>query len=593
MSKNIIILGAGYAGIEAAKKLNNLLKKEPEATITLINNKPYHTLLTELHEVAGNRIGSEGVMISLEELFDYTRVNIVEDFIEDIDFDNKLLKSENYEYNYDYLIMGTGSEPTDCGVEGAKDNSFSLWSLEDAKKINKHIKDCFQKASITKNSIIRKELLSFVIAGGGFTGVEMLGELIEWIDELCYQYDIPRNEISLYLSEGLDNILPSIDKDLADRVIAYLRKKGVNLKLGSFIQKIHKNGLSLTNGKEIACRTVIWNCGVRASDTATASELKADSAGRIEVNEYLQTVEHPEVYAVGDNAATPWGNDDKILPALVEAALQTGKTAAVNIVADIKGTTKEKITPKFHGIMVSIGSKFAVADLMGLKLKGWPAMFMKHMVNIHYLTGIGGLKNGIKYTFDYIKEQGSPKGVVSQGFDHFSQKGYSFLFAFLRIFLGFQWLLSGLDKVNNGWLAYGDKLVAGASTSPIGPNPIAWYVGFMEAVVFPNAFLFQYMITLGEIALAISLILGIIVPLGALGSVFMSINFFLSGFYPENQTLPWWLISSIACIGAGRALSVDYYLIPWLKKLFWGRRKGKKQDLGKIVKEKKKNPNEN
>lgn len=584
MSKNIIILGAGYGGIEAAKKLNKKLKKDSETTITLINNHPYHTLLTELHEVAGNRIDSEGVMVGLKDIFDSTKVNVVVDYIEDIDFDNKVLKSNEFEYSYDYLVLGTGSEPTHSGVEGVIENSFSLWSLEDAEEINEHIKDCFQKARITDNPELRQELLTFTVCGGGFTGIEMLGELIEWLDDLCYQYDIPRQDARLYLCEGLDHILPNIDNKLADRAMDYLKKKGVEVKLGSFVDEVREDGLALANGQEVASRTIIWNCGVRASDTAASLELSADRAGRIKVNEYLQTIDHPEVYAIGDNSATPWGSDEKILPALVEAALATGDTAAVNITADIKGTEKEKIAPKFHGIMVSIGGDFAVADVMGLSLKGWPAMYMKHMVNMHYLFGIGGLKNGCKYILDYIKEQGSSKGFVTQTFDHFSQKSYSFWLAFLRIFLGVQWLMSGLEKVHNGWLASGDKLVAGASTSPIGPNPVALYVEFMKAVIFPNAFIFQWMITLGELALATSLILGILVPLGAIGSTFMTINFFLSGFYPQNATLPWWLITSISTIGAGRALSVDYYLIPFLKKLFWGRRKGKNEELKKVMK---------
>ncbi|MFW6022081.1 MAG: FAD-dependent oxidoreductase [Halanaerobiaceae bacterium] len=583
MSKNIIILGAGYAGIEASKKLNKLLKNDSNTTITLINNNPYHTLLTELHEVAGNRIDSDGVKISLNDLFESTKVNVVVDYIDDIDFDNKVLKSEDCEYSYDYLILGTGSEPTHCGVEGVAENSFTLWSLEDAEEINHHIKKCFQKARITKDPELRRELLTFSVCGGGFTGIEMLGELIDWLDELCYQYDIQREETRLFLFEGLNEILPNIDDKLADKAMTFLKKKGVKVKLGSFVSEVRKNGLSLENGEDVQSRTIIWNCGVRASDTAASLELGADKAGRIKVNEYLQTLNYPEVYAVGDNAATPWGSDDKILPALVEAALQTGDTAAHNIAADITGESKEKISPKFHGIMVSIGRKFAVADVIGLSLKGWPAMYMKHMVNMHYLFGIGGLKNGIGYILDYIEEQGSKKSFVSQTFAHFSQKTFSFWLAFLRIFLGVQWLMSGLDKVHNGWLAAGDKIVAGATTSPIGPNPVGWYVDFMEAVVFPNAFLFQWMITLGELALATSLILGILVPLGGIGSTFMTLNFFLSGFYPENPTLPWWLVSSIASIGAGRSLSVDFYLFPWLKKLIWGRRKGKNEDLKKVA----------
>src|SRR5690554_3376604 len=151
MSKNIVVLGAGYGGIEAAKKLNRLLRNNNDLTITLINNKPYHTLLTELHEVAGNRISGEGVLIDLYELFNSTRVNIVEDYITDIDFPEKTLKSNNFEYKYDYLIIGTGSEPTDCEVKGVKENGFTLWSLEDAERINKHIRECFQKARFEKD----------------------------------------------------------------------------------------------------------------------------------------------------------------------------------------------------------------------------------------------------------------------------------------------------------------------------------------------------------------------------------------------------------------------------------------------------------
>jgi len=583
MSKNIVILGAGYGGIEAAKKLNKLLKKNTDITITLINDNPFHTLLTELHEVAGNRIDGEGVMIDLNDIFESTRVNVVIDYITDIDFNKKLLKSERNQYSYDYLIVGTGSTPTHCGVECVEENSFTLWSIEDAEAINEHIRGCFEKARITEDPEVRRELLTFAVCGGGFTGVEMLGELIEWLDELCYQYDIPREETNLYLCEGLDKILPNLDDKLANKAMNYMKKKGVKVKLGSFVKEVKEDGLDFADGETLKCRTVIWNCGVRASDFATSLELEADKGGRIKVNEYLQVVDHPEVYAIGDNASTPWG-DNKILPALVEAALQTGETAAVNIVADIKGKPKEKVNPRLHGIMVSIGGKYAVADLMGISLTGWLAMYMKHFVNMHYLFSLGGLKNGIGYILKYIKEQGSPKGLVAQSFDHFSQQSYSFWLAFLRIFLGFQWLFSGLDKVHNGWLVYGDKLVAGASTSPIGPNPVDWYVSFMEAVVFPNALLFQIMITLGELALATSLILGIFVPLGAIGSTFMTLNFFLSGFYPENPTLPWFLISSIACIGAGRSLSLDYYLLPWLKKLVWGRHKGKNEDLKKVMK---------
>lgn len=587
MSKNVVILGAGYGGVVAAKKLNKLLKKNSETTITLIDKNPFHTLLTELHEVAGNRIESDGVKISLREIFESTRVNVVQDMVEEIDFENQVLKSDKYEYNYDYLMLGTGSEPNSCGVEGVEENAYTLWSIDDAETINEHIRDCFQEARLTTDPTKRKELLSFAVCGGGFTGVEMVGELIEWMDELSYHYEIPRGEIKLYLCEGLDRILPTLDEKLANRAMKYLRKHDVQIKLGSFVEKVTDNTLTFSDGEKIKTRTVIWNCGVTASDLAMNLGLETDRGGRIKVNKYLQTESYKNVYAIGDNAATPWA-DDKILPALVEAALQTGETAAVNVAAEVKGTEKEEIDPKFHGIMVSMGRKFAVADVMGISLKGWPAMYMKHMVNMHYLFSLGGLKNGYKYIVNYISEQGSHKGFVAQSFDMLTQKSWNLPLTFLRVFLGVMWLLSGLDKVHNGWLAAGDKLVAGASTSPIGPNPVPFYVDFMEAVVFPNAYLFQIMITLGELALATSLILGLFTVLGGLGSLFMTANFFLSGFYPQNPELPWYLFASIANLSStGKTLGLDYYLFPGLKRLLWGRRKGKNKELRHVMKERK------
>lgn len=584
MSKNVIILGAGYGGVAAGKKLNKLLKNNPEITITLIDRNPYHTLLTEIHEVAGNRIERDGVEINLHDIFDSTRVNVVRDYIQEIDFENRTLKSKNYEYHYDYLILGTGSKQNNCGVKGVDENAFPLWSIEEAEKINDHIITMFEKARITKDPELRKELLTFSVCGGGFTGVEMVGELVEWMDDLSYQYDIPRDEIKLHLCEGLDRILPNLSEKHANQAMDYLRRKNVKVKLGSFVSEVKEDEIIFADGEEIKTRTVIWNCGITVSDITSKLGLTTDKGGRIKVTKYLQTVDYPEVYAIGDNAAAPWG-DEKILPALVEAALQTGDTAAVNVAADITGKEKEEIKPKLHGIMVSIGGRFAVADLMGISLKGWPAMFMKHLVNMHYLFEVGGLKNGLNYISKYIEEQGSHKGLVAQAFDHFSKKSRSFWLAFLRIFLGFMWLSSGLEKVRNGWLVAGDKLVAGASTSPIGPNPVEWYVSFMEAVVFPNALLFQIMITLGELALAVSLIFGIFSVFGALGSLFMTINFFLSGFYPQNPELPWYLIASLTCVGgSSRSLGLDYYIYPWLKKLVWGKSKEKNEGLRKVVK---------
>lgn len=591
MSNNIIVLGAGYGGVAAAQTLHKKLKKHPDSTITLIDRNSYHTLLTELHEVAGNRIEEDALKIDLERIFSSTKVNIIQDEINNIDFENQTLSSEEHQYTYDYLIMGAGSKPSHCGVEGVAEHAFTLWSMDDANSIKKHVEKCMQEARMTDDPAKRKELLSFAVAGGGFTGVEMVGELIEWLDEYSKEYNIPRNEIEIYNFEGLDQILPNLSDELVEKAMNYMRDNGVNVKTGEFVNKIEKNKIILNDGMEVNAETIIWTCGVEAADFAANSGLATDRANRIKVNKYLQTEDYANVYAIGDNAAAPW-NDDQILPALVESAQQTGECAAANIVAEIKGGSKEELDPDLHGVMVSVGSSYAVAEVMGLSLTGIPAMFMKHSVNMFYRFEIGGIKETYSLITEYMKEQASHKGLLPQLFGFVSETSRSLWLVLLRIFVGIMWLYEGYTKVRDGWLTSADYLVSGASASPIGDYAVGWYIWLNEAIIFKFPLFFQIVVTLSMIGIGISLIFGLFATLGALGSVGFSINFLLAGQYAHWSSdypghfspLFWFLFASITLIGSGRSFGLDYYVLPWLKNKIWSRPKNKDQDLQKVVK---------
>ncbi|MFW5996182.1 MAG: FAD-dependent oxidoreductase, partial [Halanaerobiaceae bacterium] len=583
MSKNVVVLGAGYGGVEAAEKLNKLLKKEEDVTITLIDKNPFHTLLTELHLVAGKKIEENGVKVDLERLFSPTKVNVVQDYITDFDFDNKKLFSREHEYSYDYLIVGTGSKPSDCGVEGVKDETFTLWSIEDALEIREHVYNMFQDASITNDSEKRKELLSFIVAGGGFTGVEMVGELIDWLNELCDHYQVPREDVRLYLCEGLDKILPNLDNKLADKARKFLEKNDVNVKTGNFVSEIDGNTVVFEDGEEVNCRTIIWACGVQASDLAEDAGLTSDRSGRIKVNKYLQSVDYPGVYAIGDNAAAPW-KEDKDLPALVEAAIQTGECAAGNVAAEIKGEKKEELDANLHGVLVSIGGDYAVAELMGLSLQGKKAMFMKHFVNMHYLFDIGGIREGFAMVKEYIDEQGENRGFIPRLFDQFRQKSRTIWLVLLRVFIGVMWIVEAYSKSvgEDSWL------VSGASPEvPVGPHIVGWVQSIMDYInQYPELVnIVKRLIIYTEYALGICLILGLFTFLAALGSVIMSFNLFLAGFGgPINSLsemlggesvaqpeIKWYFFGSIALLAnSGRAFGLDYFVMPWLKRKIWG-----------------------
>ncbi len=580
--KKIVILGAGYAGVEAAKVLSKKFKKDHSVEITLIDANPYHTLLTELHEIAGRRTEKESVMVDLHNVFKATKVNVVRDKIESIDYEAKTLTSGKETYNYDYLVLGCGAEPAFFGVEGVKEYGFTIWSLKDALKIREHIENSFQLAKDEKDAAKRKELLTFVIAGAGFTGIEVVGELFEWKNILCEKHEIDPKEVNIVNVEALPSILPILRPSLQKKAADFLTKKGVKVMTNAPIVKATPNSIVLKDGQVINTGTLIWTCGVQGCSFSVSTGLTQGKRNRIQVNDYMQTMDKEEVYAVGDNAY--YEIDGKPIPQIVETALQTGECAAHNIAAAITKTEKKKFVLNTHGFMVSIGSHYCVAELMGTPLSGFLAMASKHMVNLHYLWGVGGLRlvwNYMLHEFFHMKNNRAFVG------GHLAHKTHTSWAVLLRLFVGVMWLIEGIKKVQEGWLdpavikivqvagtsgasaAEGAEGAAAAApaVTPILASPPAFYQWFTDAVVAPNAHLFQLAVTFTEIGIGLALIAGLFVFFASIGSMFMVANFVLSAM--AGYDILWYLFAAIALAGgAGGAFGLDYYVQPWIKK-FW------------------------
>ncbi len=175
MSHKIVVIGAGYAGVLAAKKLDRRLKKE-DVDITIIDRNSYHTMLTELHEVAANRVPEDHVRISIKKIFAGRRVHVALDDIQTVDYDNKTVVGTVTNYPYDHLVVACGSKPTFFGTPGAQENAYYLWSYDDAVWLKHHIVEVFKDAASEKDPALRKQLLTFYVVGAGFTGAEMVGE---------------------------------------------------------------------------------------------------------------------------------------------------------------------------------------------------------------------------------------------------------------------------------------------------------------------------------------------------------------------------------------------------------------------------------
>jgi NADH dehydrogenase len=473
MGKNILILGGGYGGIGAAKKLIRKYKKEGDITVTLIDQHPFHTLMTELHEVAGHRVEPDSVRIPYAKVFGASGVKVILDSITGIDFEKHAAKSASRTYAYDYLVLGSGAKPNFFGIPGVKENSFTLWSFDDAMKLRYHVDEIFEKAVAEQDRTKRQRMLTFVVAGAGFTGIEMAGELMEWRDTMCAKWLVPKNEVRIAVVEALPNILPMLEEDLRDKVSWYMKQHGAELLTNTAIVGAEPGVVKLKDGSSLETGTFIWTAGVDGSEFADGLGLsngpfganppegKRNRRGRLLVTEEMRSVDYPNVFPVGDNI---WFiENEKPLPQIVETAVQTGETAAYNIMADIEGRPAKKFKSNYHGFMVSVGGKYAVSNAMGIKLSGFLAQAMKHIVNLHYLIGVGGINQCWEYIKHEVLDMKTHRSFI-RGFGSYKTRGYWLLP--LRLWLGLMWVFEGINKIGEGWLAWGTGSKSGWMFSP-------------------------------------------------------------------------------------------------------------------------------
>lgn len=668
MGKNILIIGGGYAGIAAAKKLSKQYKSNSDITITLVDKNPFHTLMTELHEVAGYRVEPDSVRVPFAKIFGASKVKVVMDTITSIDFKKSQASSGARTYDYDYLVLGGGAEPEFFGIPGIKENSFTLWSYDDAMKLRHHIEEIFEKAVAEQDRVKRQKMLTFVVAGAGFTGIEMAGELLEWRDAMCAKWLVPKNEVRIAVVEAMSSILPMFEEDLRDKVAWYMKQHGAELLVNTPIVGAEPGVVKLKDGSTLETGTFIWTAGVTGCafaesldlakgpfgrDTKAGETPKKNRKGRLLVNDEIRSVDYPNVFPVGDNL---WYIENETpLPQIVETALQTGETAAHNIIAGIEGHEGKKFKSNYHGFMVSVGGKYAVSNAMGIKLSGFFAMFMKHFVNLHYLIGVAGFNQCWEYIKHEFLDRNDDRSFV-WGLGSYKTRGYWLLP--LRLWVGLMWVFEGINKIGEGWLNWGSGtksawmfspgvvqsgadavssasswgdtvssassaaavssasssvgaglddlfgavdsgLIADAVSSASGSgteaafngvwnlaNPIfdfngvvaTWFrTTFMDGMAsyIPFQF-FQLMIVAVEMAIGLAMMGGLFTWWAAVVSIVMCVVFTVSGMFAWNQV--WFIFAGFLLLGgAGRAIGLDNWVVPFFKKWWNGTRFARKR----------------
>ncbi len=431
LKPHIVILGSGFGGTYVAKQLESHVKKG-RIDVTIVNSTNYFLFTPLLHEVATGSLSPNSVAEPLREIFANTGIRIVQGIVESIDRQKKIIKLEGQggcELSYDYLVIATGATSNYYNIPGAEKFTYPLKSLLDAVRIRSQIIDSFERALLVNDPVERARLLTFVVIGGGATGVETAAELSELIHGMVKRYygatrdcdpndsrickpEEPTIDLIHMGSEVLEMFRPSLRQAAEKR----LRDKGVVLHLKTSVTEVTGQGIKLSTDTTISTATVIWTAGVKPIIPHFEGDLPALIFGRLAVDEYFRVNSDPHIFALGDVAGyvdRAILNEDptktKTLPMLAQVAESSAKTVARNIIASIRKNNLKDFNYHSKGSMVSVGSWFAIGQIFSFGSSGRFTWWMWRTV---YLFKFASWKKRTRIAFEWTLQLLYPRDIT-------------------------------------------------------------------------------------------------------------------------------------------------------------------------------------
>ncbi len=409
LPKQIVILGCGFGGMYVARQLLPYVHAG-EIEITIINKTNYFLFTPLLHEVATGGLSYGSISESLREIFPHTGVRIFEGDVETVDANRKHVSIGEKNISYDYLVVATGSETNYYHTPGAREYTLPLKSLDDARVIKSKIIDSFERALLA-TSEERKELLTFIIVGGGATGVEFAAEVAQFTEILAKRYfsnsGIEAGDIAIHLITAAKEILSQFNPELQRSGLARLQKQGVRVHFEMPVSEVLPGEIK-TPSASMRGKNIFWMAGVKPLLPLFAAPLVLTPSGRIQTNQFLQAESDTAIFALGDSA-TPVSSDKKELPMLAQTASQEAGIVAGNIIALIKNRPLATFTFKNKGSLISLGQWFAIGEIYSHKIAGKSAWWIWRTV---YLFKFPHWRKRFKIAFEWTGNLLYPRDIT-------------------------------------------------------------------------------------------------------------------------------------------------------------------------------------
>ncbi len=387
MYKKIVILGAGYAGMRVATQLEY---KMGDFKIILIDQNSYHTEKACLHEVVTGYRKPESIIYPIEDCLNKQKGRFIQDKVIEINKEENCVTLEkNGKINYDYLVVALGSEAKTCAIKGLEENAFTLSSLEEAVKINEHIKKQIKSYLQGKRD---KTKLKILVCGAGLTGIELLGLLAEQMPKYAVKYGFSENSYEILCLDCAKKLLPNFSEKLSEYALNYLTYMGIKFITEAEIKEVKKDSIEyIKDGKncEINAGTIIFTIGTRVGDIVSEAGL-SKKGERVKVKDDLTVEGYENIFVLGDLAWLKNPQANQAYQANAQIALEMASTCARNILKKLAGKETESFVYKSEGLVCSLGNTNAVAELDGKEKKGYQASALKKIITtkaVHSTSG--------------------------------------------------------------------------------------------------------------------------------------------------------------------------------------------------------------
>jgi len=385
--RRVVVVGAGFGGLEAVAHLDGMFRRDPDVEILLLSDQNYLLFTPLLPQIASSYTDPRHIVQAVREIRGGRKFRFRREAVRAVDVAGRRVILDSGAIGYDALVLAPGARTEFFNTPGARENCWDYKSLQQAVELRERIIDLCEHADHTEDAAARRAMLTFVVVGGGYTGIELVTEMRDFLFRYAARKyrGIDASEIRLIVLEALPDVLRGIGPKLAEHARKRLHVSGIDVRTSTRVTRVNPDSVEINGNETLAADTIIWTAGVRASELIESLPGPHDRIGRAVVNANLQLENHPDIFIVGDSSAAINAQD---APRVAPVAIEQGRVAARNIGHLWRGEPLESYEYASKGMLVSLAMNYAVVNIAGIQISGYFAWLFWNAVHLYKLVGV-------------------------------------------------------------------------------------------------------------------------------------------------------------------------------------------------------------